>query len=266
MLARKNLILGLMILVLAAPLAALAAEETTTANAQKQEEKDKGWSVDLTLPLYSKYLSRGALTVDDPVLQPGMTVAGYGLTFNVWGNYNLTDKIKRKNKFTEVDLTAEYAFEAGDFSFPVGVIHYLFPNMTQPNTTEVYAGVTYTALVTPSLKVYQDVGDVHGQLVAFTLNLNREVTRLHPAVACCLLLTTGVDWGSSDYNKYRYNAGVDGDRFIDASATVGVPFKVKDVLTITPSYTHVWLLDGAIKDAFGYSDKGFWGLNVTFSF
>ncbi|CAO0820491.1 hypothetical protein DFAR_1600002 [Desulfarculales bacterium] len=34
------------------------------------------------------------------------------------GSYNLTDKIKRKNKFTEVDLTAEYAFEFGDFSFP----------------------------------------------------------------------------------------------------------------------------------------------------
>jgi hypothetical protein len=74
------------------PALAPAAEEGTSL----KESDAKAWSVDLTLPYYSKYISRGAITVDDPVLQPGMTVAGYGFSFNVWGNYNLTDKIGKK--------------------------------------------------------------------------------------------------------------------------------------------------------------------------
>ncbi|MBI4800069.1 MAG: hypothetical protein HY794_15340, partial [Desulfarculus sp.] len=92
MLARNNLMLGFLLLMLALPAAVLAAEDEA---AKEKEGQDKAWSVDLTVPYYSKYLSRGALTVDDPVLQPGLTVAAHGFSFNVWGNYNLTDKIER---------------------------------------------------------------------------------------------------------------------------------------------------------------------------
>ncbi|MBI4800110.1 MAG: hypothetical protein HY794_15555, partial [Desulfarculus sp.] len=88
--ALAKLSVALLCLLLATP--ALAAEE---GGAKPKDGEDKAWSVDLILPYYSKYLSRGALTVDDPVLQPGLTVAAHGFSFNVWGNYNLTDKIER---------------------------------------------------------------------------------------------------------------------------------------------------------------------------
>ncbi len=245
-----------------------AAKDAAKAAAKKddKDEADKGWGVELVLPMYSKYVSRGALTVNDPVLQPGATLSGYGFTFNVWGNYNLTDAINRKGRFNEVDLTGEYAYKLGDFSFPVGVSHYLYPSMSQPSTTEVYAGVSYEALITPTLKVYQDVGDVHGQLAALTLAYNQELYRNRPRATVSLNLTAGVDWGSNDYNKYRYNWGVDGDRLIDANFTVGLPCKLIDSVTITPSYTHVILLDSAIKDAAGYDSKGFWGFSVSWAF
>lgn len=259
---KKALAYALVLAALALPAHVSAAEEGTSL----KESDVKAWSVDLTLPYYSRYVSRGALTVDDPVLQPGVTLAGYGFAFNVWGNYNLTDKIGKKNKFSEVDLTGEYAFEAGGFSFPVGVVHYLYPNMTQPTTTELYAGISYKWLVTPTLKVYQDVGDVHGQLVNLNLCVNEEVYKPHQAVAVSLLANAGLDWGSRDYNQYRYNAGVDESAFLDTSLTLGLAVKIKDALTVTPSYTHMWLTDSAIKDAFGYDDKGFWGLTLTYSF
>ncbi|MBI4797321.1 MAG: hypothetical protein HY794_00985, partial [Desulfarculus sp.] len=203
---------------------------------------------------------------DDPVLQPGLTVAAHGFSFNVWGNYNLTDKIERKGKFTEVDLTAEYAFQFGGFSFPVGVIHHLYPNTTQPNTTELYAGVSYKWLVTPALKVYQDVGDVHGQLVSLTLSVDEEVYKPHQEVAISLLAGLGVEWASKDYHKYEYNAGVDKDALLDTTLMLGLSVKVMDALKLTPAYYHMWLMDSEIKDAFGYDDKGFWGLTVTCSF
>lgn len=244
------------------PSLAQAAEEGVAL----KESQDQDWSVDLIVPYFSKYVSRGAVAVDDPVLQPMANLSGYGFTFNVWGNYNLTDKIGVKGKFSEVDLTGEYAFALGDFSFPVGVIHYLFPNMTQPNTTEVYAGVSYDALIKPSLKLYQDVGDAHGLLAALTLGWERELGQPLPGVSCSLLANAGLDWGSSDYNSYRYNWGVDGDRLIDYSISLGLALRIMEALTVTPSYTHMWLIDSAIKEAAGYDDKGFWGLSLTWSF
>ncbi|CAO0820492.1 exported hypothetical protein [Desulfarculales bacterium] len=73
---------------LAVYLTAALAVSTFAQAAEKsirlKESDTNAWSVDLTLPYYSKFLSRGALTVEGPVLQPGTTVAGYGFSFNVW--------------------------------------------------------------------------------------------------------------------------------------------------------------------------------------
>ncbi|MFH1034741.1 MAG: hypothetical protein V1806_09580, partial [Pseudomonadota bacterium] len=133
-------------------------------------------------------------------------------------------------------------------------------------TTEIYAGVAYKWLVSPSLKLYQDVGDAHGLFVTFNLGVDQEVWKPHPEVAVSLLANAGLEWGSKDYNEYRYNAGTDEAAFVDSNLMLGVAVKVKDMLTITPSYTHAWLMDSAIKEAFGYDDKGFWGLTLTYSF
>ena len=106
------------------------------------------------------------------MLQPSANISKGGFTFNVWGNYELTDVNDYgpphgdgKNKFTEIDLTAEYAFSWENFSFPVGIIHYLFPNTSAEATTEIYAGASYDWVVTPSLTVYQDIDEAHGQYV-----------------------------------------------------------------------------------------------------
>ena len=253
--------------------AGLALLMTLTVLAQAAEEgvppqdnDAKAWKADLNLPYYSKYFSRAALTVDDPVLQPNLTVSGYGFSFNAWGNYNLTDKIERKGKFTEVDLTGQYEFELGKFDIPVGVVHYLYPNMTQPNTTEVFVGLGYEAFITPAVKVFQDVGDVHGTFVQGTLTFEQEVLKPNADFTVAVNLNGGVEWASKDYNKYEYNWSVDEDHFLDVNGTISLPIKYKEMLTLTPSYTHAWLTDSAIKEAAGYDDKGFWGLSLTVSF
>ncbi len=223
-------------------------------------------AIDLSVPYYSKYVSRGLTTTDDPVLQPGATLSYKGFCFNVWGNYNLTDKIGKKDKFTEVDLTGEYAFEVGDFTIPVGVVHYLYPNNTQPGTTEIYAGVSYKWLVTPALKVYRDVGDVNGTYA--NLTVSREFLLLRPkkTVSVGLVPLAGLGWGSADFNKYRYNAGVDAEHFTDTTFQLTLPVKFRDTLTITPGVHHVWLPDSEIQDAAGYEGKTLFSLTFGLSF
>jgi hypothetical protein len=228
--------------------------------------EDEGPTVELSVPYYTKYMSRGFLTVNDPVLQPGATVGYKGFCVNVWGNYNLTDKIGKKDKFSEVDLTAQYTFELGDFSLPVGVIHYLYPNMAQPSTTEVFAAASYKWIVTPTFTVYQDVGDQHGTYATLALGYELELPAPMADVAWGLAFQLQGGWGSADYCKYGYNWGVDSAHFTDILFSVGLPIKIKEFLTVKPGFYQVWLVDSEIRDAAGWDSKNYFGLTLTFAF
>jgi hypothetical protein len=226
---------------------------------------NNGVEFEVTAPYYSKYVSRGMTAIDDPVLQPGASMAYKGFLFNVWGNYNLTNKIDKKDKFTEVDLTAEYTFDLGRFSVPVGLTHYLYPNMTQPNTTEIYAGVAYKWVITPAFKLYQDIGDVQGQYATLSFTYEHDLPAPKP-ISWKVVPVFQVGWGSAENNKYRYNWGVDSATFTDTMLMVTVPVKIKDTLTITPGIHQVLLPDSEIRDSAGYDGKTYFSLIFGFSF
>lgn len=243
------------------PGSAPAAEEAAA-------DKPPEWKVDATATYTSKYIWRGIMQLNDPALQPSLNINKGGFTFNVWGSYDLTGKNNHKNKFTEIDLTAEYAFTFGDFSFPVGIISYQFPNTTFASTNELYAGVSYNWIVTPTLKVYQDVDQTHGQYVNLSLAYNYELPQVVKDVTSALSLSLGAGWGSKDHNKFWWgnNRTMDEDHFTDSLLTIGLPIKIKETVTVTPFYSQVWLLDDKMKDAAGYDSKNYYGLTLSVSF
>lgn len=249
--------------------------QVVVAQADEEKKDDKGWAVDASAAYMSRYVWRGIMQVNDPVLQPSINVAKNGFTFNAWGSYNLTGKNdygspygNGKNKFTEIDLTAEYAFSFGDFSLPLGVIYYAFPNTPYSSTTELYAGVTYNWLITPTLKVYQDIDAQHGEYVNFALAYAYDLPQFTKDATWQLALGGNIGWGSSDYNQFYWGANrtLHEDAITDASVTVSVPVKIIDWITIAPSYTQLWLVDDKIKDAAGYDSKNWYGLTLTLSF
>ncbi|MBI4797619.1 MAG: hypothetical protein HY794_02550 [Desulfarculus sp.] len=255
------LALGLLAQTALLPGGALAADEAAA-------DKPPEWKVDAAAAYNSKYIWRGIMLVNDPVLQPSLNVNKGGFTFNVWGNWDLTNKNNRKNNFSEIDLTAEYAFRFGDFSFPVGIIHYLFPNTPFPATTELYAGVSYTWLVTPSIKVYKDIDESHGIYVLGSLAYAYDLPAVVKDVTWQLTANISAGWGDKDHNKFWWGNSrtMDEDHFTDSLLTIGLPIKIKDTVTITPAYNQVWLLDSKMKDAAGYDSKNFYGLTLSVSF
>jgi uncharacterized protein (TIGR02001 family) len=234
------------------------------ASAALAEDKDAGWKVDAAAAYNSKYIWRGIMQVDDPVLQPSLNLNKGGFTFNVWGSYDLTDKNGHKNNFTEIDLTAEYAFSFGDLSVPVGVINYQFPNTRFNSTTEIYAGASYNWIITPTLKIFQDIDEAHGEYISLSLAYTYDLPAPVADVTWGLALSLAGGWASKDNNKFYW--GVDEDMFTDALATIGLPIKIKEFVTITPAYNHVWLLDSKVKDVAGYDDKGYFGVTLSFAF
>lgn len=232
---------------------------------------DSGWAVDFDLTYNSKYVWRGILFVDDPVLQPSVNVSKGGFTFNVWGNYELTDVNDYgapygdgKNKFTEIDLTAEYAFSWGDFSFPVGIIHYLFPNTPAAATTEIYAGASYDWVVSPGLTVYQDIDEAHGQYVLASASYSLGLPAIAKDVTWSADLSAQAGWGSSEHNKFYF--GVDDAAFTDCAASLAFPVAINKYLTVAPAVTYTALLDSKIKDTKEKDSNTFYGVSVTLSF
>lgn len=230
-----------------------------------QAGDDKGWAVDFSAAYMSKYIWRGIMQVDDPTLQPSLNIAKNGFTFNVWGNYDLTDKNGRKNKFSEIDITAEYAFSLGDFSIPVGVIHYEFPNTSFEPTTELYAGVSYSWVITPSVKIFKDVDESHGIYVLGSLAYTYELPSLAKEMTWGIAASISGAWADKDNNKFWWG-GTDEDAFTDSLLTIGVPIKILDWINITPAFNQVWLLDSKIKDAAGYDSKSYFGVTLTLNF
>jgi len=222
--------------------------------------------VDFSAAFNSKYVWRGMLLVDDWVIQPSVNIGLGGFTFNIWGNYEPTDETDHQKKFTEIDLTAEYAFEFGNFTIPVGVIHYVFPNTEFEATTEVYAGVGYDWVISPSVKVYHDLDQAAGgTYINLAASYSYAIPGLPKDVSMSIDLGAGVSYATEDYNKYYF--GVDESAWTDWSAGLAVPIGVLDgMLTFTPAVTYTALVDSKIKDTTEDDTNTFFGLTVTLSF
>jgi|Deesub1362A_J573_1020465.scaffolds.fasta_scaffold03991_4 hypothetical protein len=227
----------------------------------------EGWTLDMAAALNSKYVWRGQVVVDDWVVQPSLTASRGGLSLNFWGNYEPTDETGHRRRFTEVDLTAEYAFSWGQFTVPVGVIHYLFPNTATPATTELYAGVSYDWLVSPSLTVYYDADQAPGAVyLALSAGYAHPLWRSGD-VEVGLELGAGVAYANAEYLKAYF--GVDQAGWSDWYASLGVPVRIPAgswVVTLTPAVTHTALLDSQVRDAAAQDSSTFFGLTAGLSF
>jgi hypothetical protein len=242
--------LSLMVPMLGSPVKALAVTPT----------------VDFDLTFNSKYVWRGMLLVDDWVAQPSVNVGVGSFTFNVWGNYELTDETEHDKKFTEIDLTLDYTFTIGDFSIPVGLIHYAFPNTEFNATTEVYAGVSYDWIVSPSVTIYQDLDQAAGgSYINLAASYSYAVPGLPKDMSMSVDLGAGISYATSDYNTFYF--GVDESAWTDWSASLGVPIGFKGgMFTVTPAVTYTALVDSKIKDTTEDDSNTFFGVSLTMSF
>lgn len=213
----------------------------------------------------SKYVWRGMLLVDDWVAQPSVTVGVGGLSFNFWGDYNMTDQNERKNKFDEIDLTVDYTFDLDKFSIPVGIIHYTFPNVDGAvDTTELYAGVGYDWIVSPSITFYYDVDEAHGFYILGDLAYSLELPEISKDISWSADFGAGIGWASSDYNNFYY--GVDEAHFTDWHVGLSVPVGFLEYFSITPAVTYTALLDSEIRDTTEDDTNTLFSISFTASF
>lgn len=233
----------------------------------------------LQADVLSAYVWRGQVLNDELVVQPSLTAeTPYGLSLNVWGNFNTTDRVSPENEqeFSEVDLNVAYSRKVGFVTLGVGFYQYLFPNQTVTDdatsnsaaalpTREVYASAALEDIIlSPTLTVYYDVDAVEGFYGSLGISHSFELTK-----ELSLDLSASIGAADSEYNSVYF--GIDEDALNDGNAKVAVSYALFETLTLTGYIQYTTLLDSDIKDAadetyFNDGDIVWGGGSIAYSF
>ncbi len=129
------------------------AEEPAKPEEKKEEGPEKPQWI-LQTDIYNQYVFRGvALSRGSGVMQPSFTGSYKGLTVNVWGNFDTSEKNpfgakspnRNASRWNETDITASYSYEiVKNLTLTTGFIYYVLDSNNSPyDSQEVYGGFGY---------------------------------------------------------------------------------------------------------------------------
>jgi len=227
-----------------------SADIPGAATADKYIEIQRGLEAAVAACLFNAYVSRGQVNNDQPIVEPQVEITKYGVYFNACGFLDLTDRVTGHRDFEEVDLTAGYKFPLKDIKARLGIIDYLYPNQSSPETREVFGVFEYpNFILTPRIECYYDFVRARGMYVFAALehefNLLNDKMRFTPGVSS--------GWGSSTYNDYFFNAGK--GALNDGNVYTQLEYDLTETLTFGVSASYMWLYDADIRE--GAHDKYF---------
>ncbi len=224
--------------------------------------------------LWSKYIWRGQLYTDDPVLQPSLDVStDFGLGFNAWMNLDLTDvnttpEDNTRGHPNEIDFSVRYGIPLkGPLQAEVGAGTYVISMPTGANgtTADGYlklqldpgaAGESWlAALPTPTLTAYYEFLEIEDFYFNFGLGKSFEV-----AETLTLALGASVGYGMKDYNAYFFDASdfvpegaayepVDRDAFNDLNVTACLTWQATEAVSLSLMAQYTALIEDPVKSA-----------------
>jgi len=214
---------------------------------------------DMYLGVYDKYLWRGFdLSGGQPVAQGGVDVTIGAVTVSYWSNLQLsTDSGEGLDagEINETDLAIDYSRDINDLvSISVGNIFYALDGLE--DTNELYAGVSFNTIASPSLTLYYDwdKADETGVYISLGVEHSFELMdklSVTPALA--------VNWNEeSDYAVGNYSD------WHNYEASLGVDYELTDDIAVSASYVFSSGLSDDAKLAIDSESQA--GINVTLAF
>ncbi len=210
-------------------------------------------SVDVSIDYVGKYIWRGLMVTDDPVLQPAVSVGTDKLTLSIWGNSELTNINGERGEFTEVDYTLDYTDALPgleDATFSAGAIYYRFPRAlnTTGTTTELYAGIGLDNILSPTATLYYDFDEADGFYASFGVSHAVDITCMDitDGMVKALDLSATLGYGDSNYNSEYWAEST--DSMNDLVITAAIPVELCQAASLITSCSYVSLLDGSIKN------------------
>jgi len=131
-----------------------------------------------SLDIASAYVFRGVTLNDGLVAQPSLTVSPLpGLSLGVWGNLDLDDYGGKLNggQFSEVDLTASYAFEIEKLQLTLGYAEYLYPGAGAEADREATLSLALPLPLAPTVSAYYGLGGAVEKNTYVELGVSHEI-------------------------------------------------------------------------------------------
>jgi len=104
----------------------------------------------------SQYVWRGSVQKGTTAVQGDLGISYEGFSVSGWfsNSYASPEPQFAGKEVVEFDFTADYSGSVGDLGYSVGSIYYTYLYDAHSNFVEAYAGISYDALISPSLTVY----------------------------------------------------------------------------------------------------------------
>lgn len=208
------------------------------------------------IAINSKYLWRGFVLDNDPVMQEGIYLGLQGFTVSIWGSFDIDNDDTLNSD--EVDYALDYTKEFDNLSLSLGHTYYDFP-ATDLSSKEFYLGAGWDAFLSPSLTWYHDYGNEAsggGDGEYIILELDHSL----PLGATSLSLDLGGHFGYNDALFIKGNGR-------DVALSAGLTIPLKAGVTLSPSL-NCSLTSGDLKDSNdgNQGDEFYSGLTLSFSF
>jgi len=178
------------------------------------------------LSFVTDYQYRGVSQTDeDLAVQGGFDYAhSSGFYAGVWGS-----NVEFGSANLELDLYGGYSGSAGDLGYNVGLLQYIYPDLDDANTTELYGGVTYKGF---GLKVSYSLSDYFGAANSDgTLYWDASYTHTfanNMSLGLHYGLTSG-EGAQDDYADWKVGLNVPVGKFTVGVAYVGTDGDGKDI-------------------------------------
>jgi len=264
--------------VIASVAAAALAFTVRAAGTNELEKADSGgFSVEASVDVLSDYVWRGKVCNDNPVWQPGVTLAydaeKFGkLSVNVWASMDATHRRGTSNAsrkacgIQELDYTLAYANTFGPVEAEIGHIWYSFPYWNGRSTEELYGTVAYAnPIAKPSLTAYWDYRDSGGNdasAVYATAALSRDFE-----AAKGFTVTPKAELSFADH---AYTGSSGGTEMTDLTVGVAASYEITKWLSVGAQLNYTWTPSHTLRHE-GYMGEGkdqiVWGgVNLTVAF
>jgi hypothetical protein len=223
--------------------------------------KDLPIEVSTDVAVYSKYIWRGFKLDDDPVLQSGAYIDGYGFSASVWGSFDINPKDDLDSD--EVDYSVGYTYDLYKvLKIPVSILggytYYDFPSVSL-NSQEFYIGLAVDTILSPAVTWYHDFEDEakgggKGDYVVAELS--------HSVPVSDLPITLDLS-GHAGYNHELFILGDGGDVGLGA----GLTFTLSDNCVLNPNIGYSIPFGDLEKSEDGNQDEEFYGgASLAFTF
>jgi hypothetical protein len=226
--------------------------------------------------LMTKYIHRGQVEVNDPVVQGNANIDlptkdGGTLSLGALGNVNLRNKNGggwfpdgKAGKFTEVDLSASYSRQVAGIDVRGGVETYVlpdgpeFPFGVRGTTTEVFGAIGKDlAGFYPQFTMHYDWDEVDGYYLESSLSRDFKLFEKLTAEA-----SVGLGYSDKDHSDWTYGIAESG--LADGRGSVTLFYDYDESTTFQLGVAYSTIIDKDLRDWFDIIDiepDNFW---ITF--